>query len=51
MMVGWINSDGHYGNLVAKGYYRIGISGFWHQKFGQNYVQVFSGRKPLDLFR
>ncbi|MEN9511041.1 MAG: hypothetical protein RLZZ370_860 [Bacteroidota bacterium] len=51
MMVGWINSDGHYGNLVAKGYYRIGISGFWHRKFGQNYVQVFSGRKPLDLFR
>jgi uncharacterized protein YkwD len=51
MMVGWINSDGHYGNLVAKTYYRIGISGFWHRKLGQNYVQVFSGRKPLDLFR
>lgn len=51
MMVGWINSDGHYGNLVAKTYYRIGISGFWHRKFGQNYVQVFSGRKPWDLFR
>jgi len=51
MIVGWIESSGHYQNLVNQGYYRVGVSGFWHSKYGNNYVQVFSGKKLFDLMR
>jgi hypothetical protein len=47
-IVGWIESDGHYQNLIDRGYYRIGVSGFWHRGYDKNYVQVFSGKKWMD---
>jgi hypothetical protein len=47
-VVAWIESDGHYHNLLDPGYYRIGVSGFWHSRYKKNYVQVFSGKKWMD---
>lgn len=51
IVIGWIESSGHYSNLVEPRYYRIGVSGFRHKEMGVNYVQVFSGKKFFDLFR
>ena len=47
-VVGWIESEGHYHNLLNSKYYRIGVSGFWHSRYKKNYVQVFSGKKWMD---
>jgi uncharacterized protein YkwD len=47
-IVGWIESTGHYQNIINPGFYRIGVSGFWHREYDKNYVQVFSGKKWRD---
>lgn len=49
-MDGWMNSAGHRGNILSSDYYRVGIAGGFHIKYGYNRVQAFSGPKLIDVF-
>jgi len=50
-IVGWIESNCHYQNMIQPYYYRTGVSGARHIDYGINYVQVFSGKKWKDVLR